>query len=130
VIDDSSLMLTQFKHWLKLTKYKVLACQDATHSMAMIRKYRPAAIFIDINMPVICGFDLVKQIRSTPAIANIPIAILTGEQKLSNRWRAKWSSCEFVTKPMTTSEQSNFADTLQELIPRLLSGDLTNPTQT
>jgi CheY-like chemotaxis protein len=121
VIDDSSLMLTQFKHWLKSTQYQVLPCQDAADSMSMIRKYRPAAIFIDINMPVICGFDLVKQIRSTPVIANIPIAILTGEQKLSNRWRAKWSSCEFVTKPMTASEQGDFADKLQELIHRLLS---------
>ncbi len=130
VIDDSSLMLTQFKHWLKSTQYQVLACQNATDSMAMIRQYQPAAIFIDINMPVISGFDLVKQIRSTPAMANIPIAILTGEQKLSNRWRAKWSSCEFVTKPMTASEQSDFADTLQELISRLLSGSVVDPTQT
>jgi CheY-like chemotaxis protein len=128
VIDDSSLMLTQFRHWLKSTQYRVLPCQDAANSMLMIRKYRPSAIFIDINMPVICGFDLVKQIRSTPAIANIPIAILTGEQKLSNRWRAKWSSCEFVTKPMTASEQSDFADKLQELIPRLLSGPV-DPSQ-
>lgn len=128
VIDDSSLMLTQFKHWLKSTHYEVLTCQDAADSISMIHKYRPAAIFIDINMPVICGFDLVKKIRSTPAIASIPIAILTGEQKLSNRWRAKWSSCEFVTKPMTADEQNDFPDKLQELIPRLLSSPV-DPTQ-
>jgi CheY-like chemotaxis protein len=130
VIDDSSLMLTQFKHWLKPTMYQVLTCQDATRAVAMIQKHRPAAIFIDINMPVISGFDLVKQIRSLPKIAHIPIAILTGEQKLSNRWRAKWSSCEFITKPLTASEQSNFANTLQELIPQLLSGSVITPTQT
>jgi CheY-like chemotaxis protein len=129
VIDDSSLMLTQFKHWLKPTKYHVLTCQDATHAFAMIKKHRPDVIFIDINMPVISGFDLVKQIRSSPPIANIPITIVTGEQKLSNQWRAKWSSCEFITKPLTTTEQSAFADVLHKLITRLLSDSVITPTQ-
>jgi CheY-like chemotaxis protein len=129
VIDDSSLILTQFKHWLKSTEYRVLTCQDAARAVAMIKKNRPTMIFIDINMPVFSGFDLVKKIRSLPEIANIPIAILTGEQKLSNQWRAKWSNCEFLTKPLTANEQNDFPHVLQELIARLLDESVITPTQ-
>jgi CheY-like chemotaxis protein len=129
VIDDSALMLTQFKSWLKPTAYKVLTCQEASHAITMIKKNRPVAIFIDINMPVISGFDLVKQIRSIPEIADIPIAILTGEQKLSNQWQAKWSGCEFLTKPLTANEQNNFGAVLQELILRLIDSETITPTQ-
>lgn len=121
VVDDSPLILKQFQHWLTSLEYPVLTCEDATNAVDMIRENHPDAIFIDINMPVISGFELVKRIRLVPEIANIPIVILTGEQKLSNKWRAQWGGCEFMTKPITADEQRDFVNTLQQVIPRLLT---------
>jgi CheY-like chemotaxis protein len=122
VIDDSPLLLTQFKNWVSALGYPVVICQDATTAMTAITKVMPAAIFIDINMPVISGFELVKNIRQQPALAGIPLTILTGEQRLSNKWRAQWSGCEFLTKPLTSAAVSDFQVQLEELLPRLLNG--------
>jgi CheY-like chemotaxis protein len=124
VIDDSPLLLAQFKNWVSALGYPVVVCQDATTALATITKVMPAAIFIDINMPVISGFELVKQIRQQPALAAIPLAILTGEQRLSNKWRAQWSGCEFLTKPLTSAGISDFQVQLEELLPRLLKGTI------
>ncbi len=127
VIDDSPLMLTQFQHWVSALGYPVVVCQQADRAVATIAQVRPAAVFIDINMPEISGFELVKLIRQQPDLAGIPLAILTGEQKLSNKWRAQWSGCEFLTKPLTTASIADFQVQLEELLPRLLATTTSTP---
>ncbi len=121
VIDDSPILLSQFNHWVSALGYVVTTCQDAKNAIAAIKKAKPSVIFIDINMPEISGFELVKQIRQQPDLRAIPLTILTGEQKLSNKWRAQWSGCEFLTKPLTTTGIGDFQVQLEELIPRLLN---------
>jgi CheY-like chemotaxis protein len=121
VIDDSPVLLSQFRNWVSALGYLVATCQDANDAIDIIKKVKPSIIFIDINMPEVSGFDLVKQIRQQPDFKEISLAILTGEQKLSNKWRAQWSGCEFLTKPLTNAGISDFQVQLEELIPRLLS---------
>lgn len=38
---------------------------------------KASVIFLDLNMPVKSGFDVLKEIKATPAIENIPVVILT-----------------------------------------------------
>ncbi len=121
VIDDSPVLLSQFNHWVSALGYVVTTCQDAKNAISAIKQAKPSVIFIDINMPEISGFELVKQIRQQPDLRAIPLTILTGEQKLSNKWRAQWSGCEFLTKPITTGGIGDFQVQLEELIPRLLN---------
>jgi CheY-like chemotaxis protein len=120
VIDDSPVLLSQFNHWVTTLGYVVKTCQDAKNAINAIKQAKPSIIFIDINMPEISGFELVKQIRQQPDLKGIPLTILTGEQKLSNKWRAQWSGCEFLTKPLTSAAIGDFQVQLEELIPRLL----------
>jgi CheY-like chemotaxis protein len=121
VIDDSPVLLSQFNNWVSALGYVVTTCQDAKKAISAIKKAKPSVIFIDINMPEISGFELVKQIRQQPDLRAIPLTILTGEQKLSNKWRAQWSGCEFLTKPLTAGGVGDFQVQLEELIPRLLN---------
>lgn len=125
IIDDSPLVLMQFQHWVTTLGYPIMVCQDAEVALSRILLVKPSAIFIDINMPGISGFELAKQIRQKPEISAIPLVILTGEQKLSNKWRAQWSGCEFLTKPLSASEIGLFQNQLQELLLRLVPGSST-----
>lgn len=120
VVDDSPLILSQFQHWVGGLGYPVVVCQESDTALAKIVEVEPAAIFIDINMPGISGFELVKQIRRQPQLSSIPLVILTGEQKLSNRWRAQWSGCDFMTKPLSPTDVSDFQVRLEELLAKLV----------
>jgi CheY-like chemotaxis protein len=119
-IDDSPVMLSQFRNWVSALGYLAIACQDAKIALKTIIKVKPSVIFIDINMPEVSGFELVKQIRKHEELRDIPLVILTGEQKLSNKWRAQWSGCEFLSKPLTSAAISDFQVQLEEMIPRLI----------
>jgi CheY-like chemotaxis protein len=123
IIDDSPMVLKQFQRLVTALGHSVVVNQEAEKSIPMISQIQPAIIFIDINMPGISGFELVKQIRQTPEIASIPLVILTGEQKLSNKWRAQWSGCDFLTKPLSMSEISQFQVALQEKLEAVMSSE-------
>jgi CheY-like chemotaxis protein len=120
VIDDSPPILAQFQHWIQGFGYPVVICQQPELALSTIIEVEPAAIFIDINMPGLSGFELVKHIRKQPQLANIPLVILTGEQKLSNRWRAQWSGCDFLTKPLVSATVGDFQVQLEELLLKLV----------
>ncbi len=119
IIDDSPLVLKQFQHWATSLGYAVVVSQTSETALSIIMQTKPSVIFIDINMPGLSGFELVRQIRQRPQISATPLVILTGEQKLSNKWRAQWSGCDFLTKPLSADAVEVFQEQLQALLHRL-----------
>jgi CheY-like chemotaxis protein len=120
VVDDSPLFLKQFNHWINNIGYSFLPCSDAEKAINTIFQAKPSVVFLDVNMPIISGFELMEKIRANSEWANLPVVILTGDSKLSNKWRAQWGGCEFLAKPTSTAENANFQVVLQELINKLL----------
>lgn len=120
VVDDSPLILKQFDSLLTSWGYSVRSFQDPATVLQALTYSNPAVFFLDINMPGLTGFDLVKQIRRQPQLASVPIIMLTAEQTLTNNWRARWSGCEFLNKPLTPHDVPKFKNDLRILLAELL----------
>ncbi len=116
IVDDSPVLVKQFQGLVEHWGYRARAVLDANQAISTIREIKPVMAFIDVNMPDISGFELVKQIRCCPELADIPLTILTAEKKLSNKWQAKWSGCNFLTKPLALEEVSRFTADLQAIL--------------
>jgi len=87
--------------------------QDPTIALAELAGGRYDLIFLDVNMPVIDGFDLCKQIRGLAIHATTPIVFLTGLATLENRVQSSLSGGnDFVAKPFNLHELSVKAITL------------------
>lgn len=119
IVDDSPLVLKQFQNLVAHWGYRVQISQDPKTAITLLRKLKPAIAFIDINMPGVSGFELVKQVRRTPDLRNLHLAILTAESKLSNQYRAKWSGCHFLTKPLAIEDIPKFQLELRQLLQEL-----------
>ena len=120
VVDDSPLILKQFESLVTGWGYTVRAFQEPAAVLQAITYSNPAAFCLDINMPDLTGFDLVKQIRRQPQLATVPIIMLTAEQTLTNNWRARWSGCQFLNKPLTPQDIPKFKNDLRILLAELL----------
>lgn len=116
VVDDSAILLKQFERLVTSWGYSVKSFDHPADAMQNLLYSNPAAIFVDINMPSISGFDLVKQIRRCPELASVPLIMLTAEKTLSNNWRSRWSGCRFLTKPLTVDESISFQLELRNLL--------------
>ena len=139
VVDDSPVLIRQFVKLVTHWGYRVQYSSDATTAVAAIAEAKPDAIFLDINMPEANGFDLIKQIRKTGEISSTPLVLLTAENSVSNKWRAQWASCKFLSKPSTSTEVLGFRDELQAILHELAplsskshspQGEPTPPLQT
>ena len=120
IVDDSMIILKNFKALVSQLGYSV-KCFDNAHNAleAMIAAANPAIIFLDINMPEMSGFQLVKLIRSQPKLASVPLILLTAERSLLNKQRAKWSKSKFLSKPLSVEEIPNFKSELKALLQEL-----------
>ncbi|MGB3138883.1 MAG: response regulator, partial [Nodosilinea sp.] len=116
IIDDSPVMLKQFARLVSRWGYQVRSHDDPRTAVETMLKIKPAVVFLDINMPEISGFDVLKQIRRHPQIAATPLIMLTAERTLSNNWRAQWSGCQFLSKPLSSQEIPRFEVELRELL--------------
>jgi CheY-like chemotaxis protein len=78
-VDDEEALLRMFKRWLEQKGgYEVAVEQNAQLALQKARDFKPQIIFIDINMPGMEGGHLASEIRSDPALAQVPIVFLTG----------------------------------------------------
>lgn len=121
ILDDSPVILKQFTRLVTGWGYQVRSHVDPNTALDAMLESNPVAIFLDINMPGLSGFDVLKQIRRQPSLAAVPLIMLTAERNLSNNWRAQWSGCQFLSKPLSTDEISRFKHDLRLLIEATIS---------
>jgi CheY-like chemotaxis protein len=116
IVDDSAVLLKQFGDLLKSWGYQVCLVNEAKDAVRKIEDFRPSMVFMDINMPEISGFDLIKQIRRQPTLTTLPLVLVTAENNMANSFRAKWANCRFLAKPRASNETKEFREQLRLLL--------------
>lgn len=74
IIDDSREMLLVMKHLLLNHGYLPLLAENGLAGLQMVEEHNPDLIVLDLNMPVVDGWEVCEQIREK---SNVPIIILT-----------------------------------------------------
>lgn len=74
VIDDSREMLLVMKHLLLNNGYTPLLAENGLTGLNMVEEHNPDLIVLDLNMPIVDGWQVCKKIREKSAV---PIIILT-----------------------------------------------------
>jgi two-component system cell cycle response regulator DivK len=110
--DDNVYML---KMRLDLTgSYEVLVAEDGRQGIAMAQAERPDLILMDLELPVVDGWEATRRLKADPATRAIPIIALSAHALAGVRERALAAGCdEFETKPVVF-------DRLLEKLERLL----------
>ena len=104
--DDDVDDLEFFKDAISEINETVTLFEEGTQLIQRLLNPPPKAsvIFLDLNMPVKSGFDILREIKATPGAKNIPIVILTtsnnpDDVKLSKKLGANL----YIKKPSTIS---------------------------
>jgi CheY-like chemotaxis protein len=119
VVDDSPVLLQQMQRLLTSWGYQVGFIDNAELATEKILEYKPSIVFIDINMPNLNGFDLMKQIRRQRELASLALVLVTAENSMTNNFRARWANCRFLAKPRSSSDTAKFRDELRNLLREL-----------
>ena len=95
---DSQAMAAIFK----ASEYRYVNIADSLRALPKLIELKPQLIFLDLVMPVVNGYELCAQIRRISMFADIPIIIMTNNNGIPDRVRAKVvGSTGFLGKPIT-----------------------------
>ena len=100
-IDDSPQVLYIMEKIITQAGYRFFGIQDAIKAIPSLISNIPDVIFLDIGMPILNGYEICSQVQKVSKLQSIPIVMLTGNDGIVDRVRAKLVGADdFVAKPI------------------------------
>jgi two-component system cell cycle response regulator DivK len=99
-VNDDNVYMLKMRLEL-LGDFEVLAAEDGEKGCQMAATERPDLILMDLEMPVIDGWEATRRLKSNPRTRDIPIIALSAHALAGEREKALAAGCdEFDTKPV------------------------------
>jgi CheY-like chemotaxis protein len=104
VVDDDYTMNSLLKMLLEFDGYSVVVMPDGSRVLDMVRQEKPDVILMDVHIGDTDGLDLLREIRSDPAIQATPVVMASG-MDVEDKCKAAGANA-FVLKPYPPEQLS------------------------
>jgi diguanylate cyclase (GGDEF)-like protein len=106
MVDDEPITMEVVKVFLEEAGYHNFVLIDkSSEAMAALEHQRPDLLLLDLNMPQVSGFDILKAIRTHPKLKHLPVIILTSSSDNQDKLAAlDLGATDFLAKPVDPSE--------------------------
>jgi two-component system, sensor histidine kinase and response regulator len=124
IVDDTPANLQLLLSLFNPDIYHIRVATNGTRALQLSYAEPPDLILLDIIMPDLSGYEVCRQLKATPATANIPIIFLTALQDVENKLQGfELGGVDYITKPFHAAEvlsRVNTHLTLRHLQQQLL----------
>jgi two-component system cell cycle response regulator DivK len=80
--------------------YEIIQAENGKEAMAAAARERPDLILMDIQLPLLDGYEATRRIKADPALRAIPIIVVTSYALSGDETKARAAGCDaYVTKP-------------------------------
>ncbi len=116
VVDDSPTMVMSVKSTLNINGYQVETAGNGQLALDILKRgLKPNLIITDINMPVMGGMDLIKNVRALADMRFVPILTLTTESDTAKRDESKrLGATGWIVKPVSGND---LIKVIQKVLP-------------
>jgi two-component system OmpR family response regulator len=103
IVDDEIGVRELLTDALRLCDFETAVAQDGMAALTLIRKQKPDLLIIDVNMPIMDGFELLERVRSNND--NTPAIMLTARKDRTDVTRGlKLGADDYLSKPFGLEE--------------------------
>ena len=100
VVEDHEDNRQIIRDMLAATDYEITEAENGEQALAAIAKQRPDLILMDIQLPIMDGYEVTRRIKADPALRSIPIIAVTSYALSGEEQKARAAGCdEYVPKP-------------------------------
>ena len=117
VIDDDPAMRDLMKRFLQREGYGAAVALNGPQGLEKARELRPVAITLDVNMPEMDGWNVLQELKSDAALAQIPVVLLTMEEDRSRGFAL--GAVDYLSKPV---DRNRLKGLLQRYCPKASEG--------
>jgi len=101
VIEDNEQNLYLIRYILEDCDYEVLSALDGKEGIEMAALLKPDLILLDIQLPVMDGYAVARNLRRNPDLANTPIVAVTSYAMSGDREKVMEAGCNgYIEKPI------------------------------
>lgn len=105
VIEDSSSVRRLIEVCLRVLNVEVVSVEDGARGLEAARAIQPHVVVLDIGLPGMDGWEVLRRLRSDPDIQALKVLVLTAHaQPEVARQADKVGADDFMTKPFRPSE--------------------------
>lgn len=102
VIEDAPDNRRLLRDLLTNSGFELLEAVDGEKGVAMAAEHRPDLILMDIQLPVVDGYEATRRIKGNPELRHIPIIAVTSYALSGDEAKAVAAGCDgYVTKPFS-----------------------------
>jgi two-component system cell cycle response regulator DivK len=94
VVEDQEDLRTILRDFLSASGYTIIEAVDGAESVAKAASERPDLVLMDIQLPVLDGYDATRQIKALPGLAAIPIIAVSSFAMKGDEEKARASGCD------------------------------------
>jgi len=101
IVDDNATNLTTAENALA-QQYKVIALSSGAKMFSAFEKFIPDLILLDIEMPELTGFEVMKMLKASDSYSGIPVIFLTSiTDRESEAYGIELGAVDFIMKPFS-----------------------------
>jgi len=101
LVEDNEANLLMTQDYLESYGYQVIPARDGDEALTMMDENPPDLVLMDIQMPGMDGFEVLRRIRLQPRFASVPIIALTALAMPGDRERCLEAGAnEYLSKPV------------------------------
>ncbi len=106
MVDDEPTTMEVIKAWLVDAGYtNIVDTSDSTRAMGLMAKQRPDVLLLDLNMPEVSGFDILRLMREERDLQHVPVIVLTSSTEAETKLQAlELGATDILAKPVDSSE--------------------------
>jgi two-component system, cell cycle response regulator DivK len=100
VVEDQEDNMQILRDLLSSAGYEMIEVQDGEAAVRMAVSDRPDLILMDIQLPLLDGYEATRRIRADPALRATPIIVITSYALSGDEAKARAAGCDgYVSKP-------------------------------
>lgn len=114
VVEDNELNLKLFCDLLRAHGYEAEPVRDGRDAVPAARRFQPDLVIMDVQLPHVTGFELIRQMQMDAALGRIPIMAVTAYSSHEDEERIRAAGARsYVAKPISLAR---FVDQVERLM--------------
>ena len=102
VVEDQEDNRQIMRDLLTANDYEMTEAENGEEALVAVAKDRPDLILMDIQLPVMDGFEVTRRIKADPSLNSIPVIAVTSYALSGDEEKARAAGCDdFVPKPFS-----------------------------
>lgn len=102
IAEDEPYIVESLGFVLEQSGFTVIAEHDGSRVVPRIRETRPGMVILDLMLPNMNGFEILKALKADPGLKALPILVLTAKGQIQDRTTAEQLGADaFITKPFS-----------------------------